>query len=65
MRLGYRLRTETEELIKLARDIRAAHARGEETGLTDEEIAFYDVLAENESAREVLGEATLKTIAHV
>jgi type I restriction enzyme R subunit len=30
-----------------AKDVRAARARGEETGLTDEEIAFYDVLAEN------------------
>jgi type I restriction enzyme R subunit len=40
-----------EELIQLAKDIRAARARGEETGLTDEEIAFYDALAENESAR--------------
>lgn len=41
-----------EELIQLAKDIRAARARGEETGLSDEEIAFYDALAENESARQ-------------
>ncbi|MDP3715961.1 MAG: DUF3387 domain-containing protein, partial [Burkholderiales bacterium] len=34
-----------EELIQLAKDIRAARSRGEETGLTDEEIAFYDALA--------------------
>ena len=53
-----------EELIQLAKDIRAARARGEETGLTDEEIAFYDALAENESAREVMGEPTLRVIAH-
>ena len=45
-----------EELIQLAKDIRSARARGEETGLTDEEIAFYDALAENESARQVMGE---------
>ena len=45
-----------EELIQLAKDIRAARARGEETGLSDEEIAFYDALAENESAREAMGE---------
>ena len=38
-----------EELIQLAKDIRAARARGEETAC-DEEIAFYDALAENESA---------------
>jgi type I restriction enzyme R subunit len=53
-----------EELIKLAKDIRAARARGEETGLSDEEIAFYDALAENESARQVMGEPTLRVIAH-
>jgi type I restriction enzyme, R subunit len=49
-----------EELIQLAKDIRA---RGEETGLTDEEIAFYDALAENESARQVMGEPALRVIA--
>jgi type I restriction enzyme, R subunit len=53
-----------EELIKLAKDIRAARARGEETGLSDEEIAFYDALADNESAREVMGEPALRVIAH-
>lgn len=53
-----------EELIKLAKDIRAARARGEETGLTLEEIAFYDALAENESAREAMGEPKLRVIAH-
>jgi Domain of unknown function (DUF3387) len=51
------------ELIQLAKDIRAARARGEETGLTDEEIAFYDALAENESARQVMGEPALRVIA--
>ena len=34
------------------------------TGLSDEEIAFYDALAENESAREVMGEPALRVIAH-
>jgi type I restriction enzyme R subunit len=53
-----------EELIQLAKDIRAARSRGEETGLTDEEIAFYDALAENESARQVMGEPKLRVIAH-
>jgi type I restriction enzyme R subunit len=52
-----------EELIQLAKDIRAARARGEETGLKDEEIAFYDALAENESARQVMGEPALRVIA--
>ena len=53
-----------EDLIQLAKDIRAARARGEETGLSDEEIAFYDVLAENESARQGMGERTPRVIAH-
>jgi type I restriction enzyme R subunit len=53
-----------EELIELAKDIQSARARGEETGLTDEEIAFYDALAENESARQVMGEPALRVIAH-
>ncbi len=53
-----------EELIALAKDIRAARQRGEETGLSDEEIAFYDALADNESARELLGEPALRVIAH-
>ena len=53
-----------EELIGLAKDIRAARERGEETGLSDEEIAFYDALAENKSAQEVMGEPALRVIAH-
>jgi len=36
-----------QELIQLAKDIRAARQRGEESGLSDEEIAFYAALAEN------------------
>jgi type I restriction enzyme R subunit len=51
------------ELIELAKDIRAACTRGEETGLTEEEIAFYDALAENESATQVMGEPALRAIA--
>jgi type I restriction enzyme R subunit len=53
-----------EELIALAKDIRAARQRGEETGLSDEEIAFYDALAENQSARDLMGEPALRVIAH-
>lgn len=52
-----------EELIGLAKDMRAAAARGEELGLSDDELAFYDALETNDSAVEVLGEPTLKTIA--
>jgi type I restriction enzyme R subunit len=53
-----------EELIQLAKDIRAARSRGEESGLSDEEIAFYDALADNESARQVMREPVLRVIAH-
>jgi type I restriction enzyme R subunit len=52
-----------EELIQLAKDIRAAEARGEQLGLTDDEIAFYDALETNDSAVKVLGDETLRTIA--
>jgi type I restriction enzyme R subunit len=52
-----------EELIGLARDMRAANARGEALGLSDEELAFYDTLEVNDNAMKVLGEPTLKTIA--
>ena len=53
-----------QELIELAKQIREARARGEETGLSDDEIAFYDALAENDSAVQVLGDKKLKLIAH-
>ena len=53
-----------QELIKLAKDIRAAHRRGEEEGLSQEEISFYDALAQNESAVEVMGNDQLRVIAH-
>ena len=53
-----------QELIKLAKDIRAAHQRGEEEGLSQEEISFYDALAQNESAVEVMGNDHLRVIAH-
>lgn len=53
-----------EELIKLAKDIREARARGENENLSDDEIAFYDALAENESALDVMGDQQLKVIAH-
>ena len=53
-----------QELINLAKDIRAAHRRGEEEGLSQEEISFYDALAQNESAVEVMGNDQLRVIAH-
>ena len=53
-----------QELIQLAKDIRAARQRGEESGLSGEEVAFYDALAENDSAVQAMGDAALRVIAH-
>jgi type I restriction enzyme R subunit len=53
-----------QELIELAKEVRAARQRGDEQGLSQDEIAFYDALAENESATELMGDASLKVIAH-
>ncbi len=52
-----------EELIRLAKELDAATKRGEDLGLTDEEIAFYDALAANESAVKAMGDDKLKVIA--
>ena len=52
-----------EELIALAKDMRAAAERGEELGLSEDELAFYDALETNDSAVRVLGDETLRTIA--
>ena len=52
-----------EELIRLAKEMREANARGEKLGLSEEEIAFYDALETNDSAVKVLGDETLRTIA--
>jgi len=52
-----------EELIALAQEMREADRRGEQLGLTEEEIAFYDALEVNDSAVKVLGDETLQAIA--
>ena len=52
-----------QELIGMAKDLKAAYARGEESGLSPEELAFYDALAEHEKAVEVLGSEQLRIIA--
>jgi type I restriction enzyme R subunit len=53
-----------EELIQLAKEMNAADQRGEDLGLTAEEVAFYDALETNDSAVAVLGDETLRIIAH-
>jgi type I restriction enzyme R subunit len=50
-------------LIDLAKTMRQAHRRGEDLGLTEDELAFYDALEVNDSAVKVLGDAALRTIA--
>ena len=52
-----------EELIELARDMREADARGDQLGLSKDELAFYDALETNDSAVKVLGDDTLRDIA--
>jgi len=53
-----------EELIQLAKDIRAADQRGENLNLRQDELAFYDALADNPNAENLLGDQILKQIAH-
>ena len=52
-----------EELIALAREMREANARGEQLGLSEDELACYDALETNDSAVQVLGDETLRDIA--
>ena len=52
-----------DELIELGKDMREAQARGESLGMTEDELAFYDALETNDSAVQVLGDETLRTIA--
>ncbi len=54
-----------EELMRIAKEIREENKRGEDLGLSDDELAFYDVLADNGSAKEMLGDEQLRAIAHI
>jgi type I restriction enzyme R subunit len=54
-----------EELIDIAKDVRATDERANNLGLTEYEVAFYDALANNESAKEVLGNEVLRDLARV
>ncbi len=51
------------ELIDIAKEIRASNQRGNALGLSDEELAFYDALAVNVSAKQVMGDKQLAVIA--
>ncbi len=54
-----------QELINLSRDVQAAKQRGEELGLEPYELAFYDALAQNQSAQDVMGQNQLRELAIV
>ncbi|MBZ5756358.1 type I restriction endonuclease subunit R [Pseudomonas sp. S5(2021)] len=53
-----------EELIEMAKKFAAASKRGEQLGLNDDELAFYDALANNEASVRELGDEILAKIAH-
>ncbi len=53
-----------EELVQMAKKFREAATRGEQLGLNEDEVRFYDALANNESAVRELTDETLKKIAH-
>ncbi|MDH4183415.1 MAG: type I restriction endonuclease subunit R [Nitrospinota bacterium] len=52
------------ELIDMAKDIKKADKRGADLGLSDDELAFYEAVSDNGSAREILGDEVLRAIAH-
>lgn len=52
-----------DELIRMAKDLDAASKRGQDLGLNDDEVAFYDALATNDAAVKVMGDDKLKVIA--
>ena len=54
-----------DELIELAKEIRKEDNRIKELGLTEYEVAFYDALANNDSAKAVMSDEVLKELAHV
>ncbi|QHE86851.1 type I restriction endonuclease subunit R [Hydrogenophaga sp. BPS33] len=53
-----------EELVDMARKFREAINRGEQLGLSEDEVRFYYALIDNESAVRELADETLKKIAH-
>ncbi len=54
-----------EELIDIARKLRDSEKEAKELGLTPDEIAFYDALAANGSARKVMGDEQLRKLATI
>lgn len=54
-----------EELIKIAKEIKQSDYEAEKSGMTYEELAFYDALASNNSAEEVMGNEMLRDLSRV
>ncbi|NEQ32588.1 MAG: type I restriction endonuclease subunit R [Leptolyngbya sp. SIO4C5] len=52
-----------QELVEMGKAVQAAKLRGEELGLELYELAFYDALAQNKSARDVMGQDKLRELA--
>ena len=52
------------QIVTIAQGIKALRERGEQTGLSDDELAFYDALCTNEAAREALEDEMMRRIAH-
>lgn len=53
------------ELIGIGREVREADARGERLHMSKDELAFYDALGVNETAREVMKDETLRDLARL
>jgi len=54
-----------QELIEMGKEIKASDLEAQEVGLSDYEYAFYMALADNDSAKEVMDNDTLKDLAIV
>ncbi len=52
-----------EELIRMANELKEARAFEEDLGLSEDEIAFYDALTDDEIVKEVMSDEILKKIA--
>nr|WP_321405400.1 type I restriction endonuclease subunit R [uncultured Carboxylicivirga sp.] len=54
-----------QEMIELAKEIKEADKRGEKMGLSKDELAFYDAVSSNGSAKDMLGDEVLLKLARV
>ena len=53
-----------EELLNVAKSLNKAQKEWEDLGLNSDEIAFYDALSSHDTAKDVMGDETLRAIAH-